>query len=68
MSSHIQWNLAEYCRKMAIQLADEDPITRQGILKYLKILKDAGLATVHQEGRDKRYSSEKKPSFRFLLK
>jgi DNA-binding transcriptional ArsR family regulator len=48
-------NLAENGPKTATQLADEFPITRQGILKHLNILEDAGLVAVNQRGRDKRY-------------
>lgn len=48
-------NLAENSPKTATQLAREYPITRQGILKHLKVLEDAGLVAVHQKGREKRY-------------
>jgi DNA-binding transcriptional ArsR family regulator len=48
-------NLAQNSPKTATQLAQEYPITRQGILKHLTILEDAGLVAVHQEGREKRY-------------
>lgn len=41
--------------KTATQLADELPITRQGVSKHLNILADAGLVTVRQRGRDKYY-------------
>jgi DNA-binding transcriptional ArsR family regulator len=47
--------LAKNSPKTATQLAQELPITRQGILKHLTILKNAGLVTVSQKGRDKRY-------------
>jgi DNA-binding transcriptional ArsR family regulator len=49
-------NLAENSSKTATQLAEEYPITRQGILKHLHILEDAGLVAVHQRGREKRYT------------
>ena len=49
-------NLAENSPKTATQLAEEYPITRQGILKHLHILEDAGLVAVHQRGREKRYT------------
>src|SRR5436853_6027230 len=49
-------NLAENSPKTATQLAEEYPITRQGILKHLHILEEAGLVAVHQVGRDKRYT------------
>jgi DNA-binding transcriptional ArsR family regulator len=49
-------NLAQYSPKTATQLAQEYPITRQGILKHLTILEEAGLVAVHQTGREKRYT------------
>jgi len=49
-------NLAENSAKTATQLAKEYPITRQGILKHLDILEEAGLVAVSQHGRDKRYT------------
>jgi DNA-binding transcriptional ArsR family regulator len=55
-------NLAENSPKTATQLAQEyRNITRQGILKHLDILKDAGLVAVHQVGREKRYSLTPEP-------
>jgi DNA-binding transcriptional ArsR family regulator len=48
-------NLAENSPKTATQLAREYPITRQGILKHLNILEEAGLVAVYQHGREKRY-------------
>jgi DNA-binding transcriptional ArsR family regulator len=48
-------NLAENSPKTATQLAREYPITRQGILKHLNILEEAGLVAVQQKGREKRY-------------
>ena len=48
-------NLAENSPKTATQLAREYPITRQGILKHLNVLEEAGLVAVHQKGREKRY-------------
>ena len=48
-------NLAEYSPRTATQLAEEYPITRQGILKHLHVLEGAGLVAVYQEGREKRY-------------
>ncbi len=49
-------NLAENSPKTATQLAEDYPITRQGILKHLHILEEAGLVAVHQKGREKRYT------------
>jgi DNA-binding transcriptional ArsR family regulator len=54
-------NLAENSPKTATQLAAEYPITRQGILKHLNILQDAGLVAVHQQGREKRYALTPEP-------
>ncbi len=54
-------NLAENSPKTVTQLAREYPITRQGILKHLHILQDAGLVAVHQQGRDKRYTLTPEP-------
>ena len=48
-------NLAENSPRTATQLAEEYPITRQGVLKHLRILEEAGLVSVYQEGREKRY-------------
>lgn len=53
--------LAEISPRTATQLAQEYPITRQGILKHLTILEAAGLVAVHQEGRDKRYTLTPEP-------
>ena len=49
-------NLAEHSPMTATQLAQEYPITRQGILKHLQILERASLVAVNQRGREKRYS------------
>ncbi|MBI5670317.1 MAG: helix-turn-helix transcriptional regulator [Chloroflexi bacterium] len=54
-------NLAENGPKTATELAREYPITRQGILKHLAILEEAGLVTVTQHGRDKRYHLTPEP-------
>ena len=54
-------NLAEYSPKTATQLALEYPLTRQGILKHLTILEEAGLVVVHQLGREKRYTLTPEP-------
>ncbi len=48
-------NLAKNSPRTATQLAEDYTITRQGILKHLKVLEEAGLVKVHQKGRDKRY-------------
>jgi DNA-binding transcriptional ArsR family regulator len=54
-------NLAEHSPKTATQLAQEYPITRQGILKHLTILEEARLVAVHQAGREKRYTLTPEP-------
>ena len=54
-------NLAENSPKTATQLAEEYPITRQGVLKHLHILEEAGLVAVHQKGREKLYSLTPEP-------
>ena len=46
-------NLAENSPKTATQLAEDYPITRQGILKHLHILEEARLVAVHQKGARK---------------
>ena len=54
-------NLARKSPKTATQLATEYPITRQGILKHLTVLQEAGLVRVSQAGRDKRYFLQPEP-------
>ena len=54
-------NLAEHSPRIATQLAHEYPITRQGILKHLTILEDAGPVAVNQAGREKRYTLTPEP-------
>lgn len=54
-------NLAQGTPKTATELAKEFPITRPGIIKHLNILEEAGLVTVHQQGRDKRYMLTPEP-------
>ncbi len=53
--------LAESSPRTATQLAEAYPITRQGILKHLNILEGAGLVSVQQKGREKRYSFTPEP-------
>jgi len=48
-------DLADNSPRTATQLAEEYPITRQGVLKHLRVLEEAGLVSVYQEGREKRY-------------
>jgi DNA-binding transcriptional ArsR family regulator len=55
-------NLAEHSPKTATQLADEyRTITRQGILKHLNILEEAGLVAAYRQGREKRYTFKPEP-------
>ncbi len=56
MRRQLLLNLAENSPRTATQLAEEYPITRQGVLKHLNVLEDAGLVAVYQKGREKRYS------------
>ncbi len=48
-------HLASHSPKSATQLAAVYPITRQGILKHLMVLEEAGLVKVQRAGREKRY-------------
>ncbi len=56
-------NLAQHSPRTATQLAEDyaDSITRQGIHKHLQILRRAGLVTVYQQGREKRYQLTPEP-------
>lgn len=54
-------NLAERSPRTATQLAADYPITRQGILKHLQVLEEAGLVAVQQQGREKRYTLTPEP-------
>ena len=47
--------------KTATEFAEELPITRQGITKHLKILEEANLVTMKQEGRERRYTLSPQP-------
>lgn len=47
--------LADRPTVTASALADELPVTRQAIAKHLAALRDAGLATAEQAGRETRY-------------
>jgi DNA-binding transcriptional ArsR family regulator len=53
--------LAEGSPKTATQLAQEFPITRQGIIKHLNLLAQAGLVQMQPIGREKRYSFRPEP-------
>jgi DNA-binding transcriptional ArsR family regulator len=49
-------NLAGEGPKTATRLAREHPgMTRQGLLKHLKVLAAAGLVTTQRQGREQRY-------------
>lgn len=61
MRRNLLINLAESSPKTVTQLAKEYPVTRQGILKHLQILREVGLVAVHQVGRDKRYTLTPEP-------
>jgi DNA-binding transcriptional ArsR family regulator len=53
--------LAAHSPRTATQLAREYPITRQGILKHLHVLDEAGLVVAHQAGREKQYTLSLEP-------
>ena len=53
--------LAESSPKTATQLAHEFPITRQGIVKHLDLLAEAGLVHSQHLGRETRYSLTPEP-------
>ena len=53
--------LAQSSPKTATQLAEDFPITRQGVLKHLNILEEAGLVAIQQVGREKRYTLTPEP-------
>jgi DNA-binding transcriptional ArsR family regulator len=56
-------NLAEHSPKTATQLAQEyrATITRQGIIKHLNVLEQAGLVATYRKGREKRYTLTPEP-------
>ena len=54
-------NLVEHSPRTATQLAEEYPITRQGILKHLGVLEDAGLVAVQKKGKEKLYTFAQEP-------
>jgi DNA-binding transcriptional ArsR family regulator len=45
----------------ATELAEELPISRQGISKHLKILEEANLVTARQKGRERLYTLSPQP-------
>jgi DNA-binding transcriptional ArsR family regulator len=47
--------------KTATEFAQELPITRQGVSKHLKVLAEANLVGMQQEGRERRYSLTPQP-------
>ena len=47
--------LAEHSPKTASQLAEEFPISRQGIMKHLDQLVEAGLIEAYTQGRKKQF-------------
>ena len=53
--------LAQGMPQTATQLAREFPMTRQGIVKHLDLLADAGLVQAQAQGREKRYSLSPEP-------
>ena len=62
MRRQLLTNLAQHSPRTATQLATQyTTITRQGILKHLRVLENAGLVAVRQQGREKRYSLTPEP-------
>ena len=61
MRRNLLLNLAEHSPRTATQLKEDYTISRQGILKHLQILEEAGLVTVRQQGREKQYSLHPDP-------
>ena len=53
--------LARSSPRTATQLVGDFMITRQGILKHLDVLAQAGLVQVQPKGREKRYSLSPRP-------
>lgn len=53
--------LAQRSPRTATQLVSDFTITRQGILKHLDVLAEAGLVVVQPKGREKRYSFTPQP-------
>lgn len=49
-------SLAENSSRSATQIARDYPITRQGIIRHLNVLYDAGLVTTSKKGRDVQYN------------
>ena len=54
-------NLAEHSPRTATQLAGDYRITRQGIIKHLNVLEEAGLVAAYKKGREKRYTLTPEP-------
>ncbi len=54
-------DLAEWSPRTATQLSTAYPISRQGVLKHLHVLRDAGLVTTQRSGREARYSLAPEP-------
>ncbi len=53
--------LARTSPRTATQLVGDFTITRQGILKHLDVLAQAGLVEVQPKGRERRYSLSPRP-------
>lgn len=47
--------------RTATNLAEDHPLTRQAIVKHLRVLVQAGLVTSQREGRDVRYRATTAP-------
>jgi DNA-binding transcriptional ArsR family regulator len=53
--------LADGSPRTATQLATHYDMTRQGLLKHLRILAGAGLVRVQQQGKEKRFTLTPEP-------
>ena len=53
--------LAERSPRTATQLAAHYAISRQGLLKHLNVLAEAGLVSVRRHGREQRYTLTPEP-------
>jgi DNA-binding transcriptional ArsR family regulator len=58
---HLLINLAKNSPRTATQLSEDYDFSRPNIIKHLNVLKEAGLVTVHQQGREKRYTLTPEP-------
>ena len=53
--------LLQHGPETATRLAADSPLTRQGVVKHLQALVEAGLAVPRREGREVRYAATPEP-------